>query len=76
MAGAHSVEGVVLGEVDEGVEESKEANPEPLGHNVASAVPEVDDVPGRGVIAKVRRTSDPLGGTSLQVHYLRIPTRW
>ncbi len=47
VAGAYSSECAVQGEVDEGVKESKESNPEPLGHNVApGARPEVDDVPG------------------------------
>ncbi len=47
VEGPHPVECVVLEEVDEGVEESKESNPEPLAHNVASVVrPEMDDVPG------------------------------
>ncbi len=38
VAGPQSVECVVLGEVDEGVEESQESNSEPLGHNVAPVV--------------------------------------
>ncbi len=66
----------MLGEVDEGVEESKESNPEPLGHNVAPVMrPEVNDVPKVWCDSESEEDERPaLGGARLQVYYL--PKRW